>query len=198
MKRGVYLLALAGTAGCAHLAVVDDGLDYVSRRAELESVHTWEMRGRLTVDADGEAYQGRFRWHQDADRINLSIRGPLGAGGVRISGTPSALTVTARGEQWALTDPEPQLSELMGWWIPVNSLSTWLLGIPDGSYEAVPTWDEHGRLAALQQRFWSLNYPTYQLTDRLTLPREIDMSYASLTLKLTVDNWTRESDSITP
>lgn len=197
-RYGLILAAVVTSAGCAHLKTVDDGLDYASRRARLEDIGAWEMRGRLTVDADGDAYQGRFSWRQEADHLVLSFWGPLGAGRVRIAGTPAALTVSARRDSWALTDPETQLSELLGWWVPVNSLKAWLLGLPDSAYEAMPVWDAQGRLAGLEQRLWTLHYPAYQLAEDLSVPRRIDMNYDALRLKLTVDDWIAEADSLTP
>ena len=187
MRRIVTLAALA-LAGCMHLPAVDDGLDRATRRDRLESLTAWEMRGRLAVDAAGDAYQGRFRWRRDGDRLTLSVRGPLGAGGVDVDGTAEALTVRARGESWALTDPETQLSELLGWWLPVTSLSDWLLGLPDEAHAAAPVFDAAGRLASLEQRLWHLDFPAYQLAGGVAVPRSIEMAHAALRLELTVDS----------
>ena len=83
---------------CATLPVGSDGLGLEQRRAQLDSVGTWEMRGRLAVDTGERGFQGSFNWRQHDDALELAVRGPLGSGVLQVAGRPDALTVTARGE----------------------------------------------------------------------------------------------------
>ena len=189
-------VAAALLAACAHLPVGDDGLSHEQRRARLEAVDAWEMRGRLAVAAGGRAFQGTFRWHQNADALELAVRGPLGAGVLEVNGTPSALKVTARGDTRVLADPETQLSELLGWWLPVASLHAWLLGLPDPAFRASTEPGSDGTLASFEQRLWRVAFASYQLAppqaggeSRLLVPRRIDLTYGELRLRLTIDDW---------
>ena len=189
------LLALGVLGGCAHLPTGSDGQNLDQRREALEAVSAWEMRGRLTVDTGDRAVQGRFNWRQDADALELVVRNPLGAGILRVEGPPDAMTVTARGETRTLTDPERELSELVGWWLPVASLRDWLLGFPDRSFRADTVAGADGTLASLEQRLWHVDYPAYGLAatsgsgSQVLVPRRIDMTHGTLTLKLTIDDW---------
>jgi len=174
--------------GCVHLPA-SDGLSFEQRRTRLESLAGWAMRGRLAIDTGERAYQARFVWEQEADRLRLALRGPLGAGGIEIAGSKAALTVRARGETLELEEPEAQLSELLGWWLPVTSLNAWLLGLPDPVFEAAPHFDSDGLLASLEQRLWHLDYAAYQLSEGWLVPRRIEMSHAELKVRLIVDTW---------
>jgi outer membrane lipoprotein LolB len=180
---------------CAHLPVGTDGLSYDARRAALTTVDAWEMRGRLAVDTGGRAFQGRFDWHQRADELDLTVRGPLGAGVLRVAGTPSSMTFTARGETQTLTDPETELSALLGWWLPVGSLHAWLLGLTDPKFRAGSENGTDGTLATLEQRQWRVAFPTYQLATLagrapgVLVPRRIDLTHGELKLTLTIDDW---------
>jgi outer membrane lipoprotein LolB len=154
------------------------------------------MRGRLTVDTGEDRFQGSFNWHQQADALELIVRGPLRNGVLRVEGPPDAMTVTARGETRTLTDPETELSELVGWWLPVASLPDWLLGFPDRSFRADTVAGADGTLASLEQRLWRVDYPAYGLAatsagtgSEVLVPRRIDMTHGELTLKLTIDDW---------
>ena len=178
-------------AACVHLQVADDGLGYDERRELLESLSGWEMRGRLAVDTGERAFQGRFAWRQDSDRLALSVRGPFGAGSFEIAGSPEAMTLRARGESWTLADPETELSDVIGWWVPVGSLKAWLIGVPDRLFDARPQFDPDGQLVALEQRQWRLDYGAYQLADGVLVPRRIELTHDALRLSLTVDDWTR-------
>jgi outer membrane lipoprotein LolB len=190
------LLALGVLGGCATLRTGTDGLNLEQRREALQSVRDWEMRGRLTVDTGERGFQGSFNWRQHDDALELVVRGPLRNGVLRVEGPPNAMTVTARGETRTLTDPETELSELVGWWLPVASLPDWLLGFPDRSFRADTVYAADGTLASLEQRLWHVDYPEYGLAatsggtgSEVLVPRRIDMTHGELTLELTIDDW---------
>ena len=191
MRRCLAVLILAAALGaCARLPVASDGMSFTQRRAALEQYDAWEIRGRLAVDTGERGFQASFDWRQRDDALDLSIRGPLGTGALRITGTPDALTVTTRGETRTLTDPENELSELVGWWLPVASLPAWLLGLPDPQFPSATTAGADGTLAALEQRLWRLDFVSYRLDENLLLPRRIDLSHGELELRVTIDNFT--------
>ena len=190
------LLATAALVGCASLPKGTDGFDLEQRREALQSVSAWEMRGRLSVDTGEREFQGSFNWLQQDDALELVVRGPLRNGVLRVEGRPDALTVTARGETRTLTDPEAELSELIGWWLPVASLPNWLLGFPDRGFRAVTAPGADGTLASLEQRLWRVDYTAYGLaatnggtSSAVLVPSRIEMTHEALSLKLTVDDW---------
>jgi outer membrane lipoprotein LolB len=193
--RVAALLAVAWLLGaCATLPVGTDGLSFEQRRGELEAVEAWVMRGRLAIDMGGRAFQGSFNWRQDGTALDLAVRGPLGAGVLQVAGAPGALTYTARGETRTLTDPETELSELLGWWLPVGSLPFWLLGMPDRAFRATTQTGADGTLAFIEQRFWQAAYPTYRLAQvdgarGVLVPRRIDLAHGELKLRVTIDEW---------
>jgi outer membrane lipoprotein LolB len=180
---------------CATLRTGTDGLSLEARRRALESVGEWQMRGRLTVDAGERGFQGSFDWRQRDDVLELIVRGPLRNGVLRVTGPPDALHVTARGETRTLTDPERELSELVGWWLPVASLPHWLLGFPDDDFRAATEPGRDGTLASLEQRLWQVSYAAYGLAplgdagEQVLVPRRIEMNHGELTLRLTIDAW---------
>ena len=119
---------------------------------------------------------------------------PIGA--LEVNGTPSALKVTSRGDTHVLSDPEAQLSELLGWWLPVGSLHAWLLGLPDPAFTASTQPGPDGTLASLEQRLWRVAFASYQLapakTDAgspLLVPHRIELEHGDLHLRLTIDDW---------
>jgi outer membrane lipoprotein LolB len=198
------LLAAIVLSACARLPTGTDGRDLAQRRETLESVASWEMRGRLSIDTGEQAVQGRFNWRQDDDALELTVRSLLGAGMLQVAGRADALTVTARGETRKLTDPETELSELVGWWLPIASLRHWLLGFPDPDFRAATEPGADGTLAALDQRLWRVAYPTYQLgtvagsADTVLVPRRIDLTHGELVLRLTIDDWETVSERDAP
>jgi outer membrane lipoprotein LolB len=194
-RAAAALLSAAALSACATLPTGTDGLSLDRRRQTLENIDSWEMRGRLTVDTGDRGVQGRFTLQQDGNAIELVVRNAIGAGVLRVAGPPDALTVTARGETRTLMDPEVELSELVGWWLPVASLSSWLLGFPDGDFRAVTQPGSDGTLASLEQRLWHVAYQSYGLApiettgEHVLVPSRIEMTHRDLTLRLTIDDW---------
>ncbi len=182
-------LLAASLSGCAHAPVDHDALSYPERRSYLQQLDSWDMRGSIVVDTGEQAFQGRFRWQQSADFLDLSICGPLGASVLQITGPADRLAVRARGEVWELKDPETELSALLGWWLPVASLDSWLLGLPDPMFPAVTSLGPDNALLSLEQRLWRLTYQSYQLADGVLLPRRIDLAHQELELRVTVIEW---------
>ncbi len=189
VRKLLPAVLLAWLSGCAHLRPGEDGLSYPERQARLEAVDSWQMNGRIAVDTGERAFQGRFQWTQTSNEIELSIRSPLGTGILQIAGPPERLTVRARGETWELTDPEPELSALLGWWLPVRSLRAWLLGFSDPAFSTNEEFGPDRMLQSLEQRLWQLNYVSYQLEEGLLLPRRIDLTHGGVALRVIVDRW---------
>jgi outer membrane lipoprotein LolB len=186
--RAAPALALAALvlAGCARTEVADDRLGYERRQAELAAIGDWDIGGRLAVDTGDRGYQARFSWQQRGDRLELLVRGLLGARSFRVEGTEAGLTVESRGETRVLTDPERQLSEMLGWWLPVTSIEHWLLGRADPDYDADSSRGPFDTLSGLDQRDWRIRYQEYQLADGRLVPRVITLTHASLELQLAI------------
>ena len=156
----------------------------------LEAVDHWQVRGRLAVDTGERAFQGSFNWQQEQDALTLSIRGPLGGGVLQISGTPEMLTLRARGESRVLTDPETELSELVGWWLPSAAFQRGCAASRTRRFLRKPRSRPDGTLASLEQRLWRLDFVTYQVASGLLVPRRIDLAHGDLKLRATIDSFT--------
>jgi outer membrane lipoprotein LolB len=189
IRRASLVGALLLASGCVHQTLVDDGLNFSQRQTRLATLTDWSSTGRINIDTGQDSASGRVTWQQQDDRLRLEIRGFLGARSFRIEGDPQALVVTERGEAHVLTDPELELSDMFGWWLPVTSLRYWLLGRADPEFPSTADRGPGGTLAALDQRSWHIDYEEYQLATMLLVPRRLTLSYRSLVLKLLITDW---------
>ncbi|MGD2167990.1 MAG: lipoprotein insertase outer membrane protein LolB [Gammaproteobacteria bacterium] len=185
----VAALLLGGCATPPADTAAPPDLSFAERELQLRAVPSWEMRGRIAVDTGSDAWQGRFTWWQDTDALRVFIRGPLNTRPVEISGNGDALTVRVQRETRILDDPESQLSELLGWWLPITSLPNWLLGLPDDRYPAATMVLANARLSTLAQRAWQLEYGEYAHQDFAQIPASIRLTNAPLELIVTIDAW---------
>lgn len=188
-------LLAALLSGCESLDTEQGipGTSFADNERALHAITHWEMRGRIAINTGAEARQARFTWWQEGDSLRLNIRGPLNAGAVEIRGNAEELTLRARRETRTLTDPENQLSDLLGWWLPVTSLPDWLLGLPDRRFASTGTVITAERLRSLRQRDWLLDYGDYAQFEAVAIPAGITLQHASLELVVTIDDWTDQS-----
>jgi outer membrane lipoprotein LolB len=188
--------ALAGAvvllSACAHTdAIEDDGLGFAERQARLAAVTDWDLSGDIVIDTGEDAKRASVNWKQRGDRLDLRVRGTLGAGAFRVTRDADRLTIVRRGETRVLDDPETQLRDEYGWWLPVTSLEYWLLGRPDPdpAYRQRSNRGAAGRLTMLEQRDWQIVYEEYQLANGLLIPRSVTMHHATLRLDVDIDRW---------
>ena len=183
------LSVCAVLSGCAGLRPGSDELTYAERRDRLGMLEAWNLNGRIVVRTGERAFQGRFRWSQRPDDLELVVRSPIGTSVMRVSGPNNNLVVETRGEQRDLDDPEAQLSALVGWWLPVTSFPSWLLGIPDPTYAARERVGSGGTLASLDQRLWRIDIADYQLAVDVLIPRELSLRHDALDLRVVIDRF---------
>lgn len=203
LRRALPCLLVLVTAGCALQPPAGlPALDRDERRAVLLEITRWEARGRIAVRMDEtggqggsqRGGQGNLRWTQDGDTVQLRLSGPFGAGAYEITWDPVRLTIVSRDGSTALDYAGPDaaerfLAEQLGWSFPVASSRYWLRGLADPASPALETFDEAGRLAALEQHAWRVRYEDYVLHGRLWLPRKLVMENPHGRVRLVVDAW---------
>ena len=188
-QSALVMLALALTA-CARMPVTDDGLGFERRQAALGAIADWDIRGGIAIDDGERAYQARFSWQQRGGALELVVSSRVpGTRSFRLAGDATRLAVETRGETQVLTDPELQLSEMLGWWMPVTSAEHWLLGRPDPDYPAATSPGMHGTLARLEQRDWQVAFDEYQIAEGRLVPRVIRLAHTPLELTLRILDW---------
>ena len=190
MNRPARLLALLVVVlsyGCARPLVVEPGADL-----GLDVVDSWNAGGRIAVARAGEGFNGGFTWRQREESIDLTVRGPLGFGAMAIRGDDAELSITHRGETLPLEDPERDLSQIVGWWVPVGSLSAWLRALPDPRFPAQLSRDEAGLLRRLEQRGWTASYESYRRQGQFLVPRKFNLENGDVNVRVVVDRWSVE------
>ena len=191
---GVFVAAacVAALAGCASRPTLNLPPlgDWETRREVLGSVDTWRAGGRIGIVAGEEAESGSLDWREDAGHVEVAIRGPLGAGGLRLEGGTDRLVLTeSDGSRTVLERPEQALRERYGWSVPVGSLSWWLRGLPDPARPSEPRIGPEGRLLLLEQAGWTVEYSEYRPAAGVSLPYRIRARSGDLRLTIVVREW---------
>ncbi|MBS0364959.1 MAG: outer membrane lipoprotein LolB [Proteobacteria bacterium] len=199
------VLASLGVAmvlgGCATAPVVPTTVSpeaWPQRRAQLQALAHFRLKGRVAVAAGEEGFNASLRWQQEGGRTQLSLEGPLGAGGVYISAQGDDLQiVTAHGEQYSSDAAHAALKARLGFDPPLASLRFWVLGVPDPAQAAEETMDVQPRLKVLQQTGWRIEYTAYMAAPGVAaaagaasvLPSRLTLRRDNVRVKLLVDDW---------
>ena len=182
MKQAVVALLALWLASCSHAPVI-------SEQVPTAGIDAWKMSGRIAIARQNEGFNGRFVWDEQPSGMQLRVRGPLGFGGIEINGHEGAYTVIHSGEHFQTNDPETELSALVGWWLPVHSLSAWLRAVPDERFPFQADRDSDGRLVSLMQRGWSAEYPSYRQRAEYLLPYRILLDNGEVRVRVVVDRF---------
>ncbi len=161
-----------------------------AHQAQVQSLTSWEARGRVAIHNGDEGWQAAFDWRQQGGNYRLRLRGPFGQGAVELSGDPAGVWLRRADRQpvYARSVDQLLLAET-GWRLPVRGLQDWLRGLPVADAAAVFDWDEQGRLQSLRQQGWQIAYRRYGRTQNYQLPERLQLTRDDLRVKVLVDAW---------
>lgn len=163
----------------------------------VERARPFDLVGRVAVNHDGRAFSAGVRWEHAAERDEVWLLTPVGQALAHIVGDPQRATFTGSDRsQRTARDIASLTREALGWEFPIELLSWWVQGAiaPFAVIQHVER-DEQGRLATLQQDGWRIGYTHYAPGENGGLPRRLDISGGTQTIRLVVDNWRRDGEA---
>jgi outer membrane lipoprotein LolB len=190
-RKLLWLAGAVALAGCRSLPVQHPlEQPWPARKAELQAQAHFELKGRVAVAVGGEGFQARLRWVQDGAQTQLSLAGPLGAGGVQVTSDDSHVSITtSRGEHLDDQAAREELTARLGFEPPFTSLRYWMLGVPDPRSPATETLDPQQQLLRLEQGGWQIDYTAYMPVNSQSLPAKVTLQNADVRVRLVVDSW---------
>ena len=199
-------LALAAVllAGCETLreliapvpqVVVQPVSTWEAHARDLSRFTHWSLLGSLAVRSGGKATRVTMRWRQTDDSYLVRLMGPLGVGLLEVAGSPSEVEARfSNGRRARAASPEALLEQEIGWSVPLQGLRYWIVGAPAPGATPTMEFDDHGRLARLEQSGWTVVYERYGGLDDLALPERMRFSSESVDASMVVRRWMAEPD----
>src|SRR5690349_13775513 len=188
------VLVAAVFAGCRTLpprSVMGPGADapWADQRAALQNLDRYALDGRVAVAANGQGFSASLRYTQAADHTQFSLEGPLGIGGLRVDAQGQRLAVaTSRGEKLDGPEARAELERRLGFELPLEELSWWLLGIPAPGESAVNAADS-GEIRDFTQKGWRVNIQARAPGIGFSLPQRLTAEREGARIKLLVERW---------
>jgi outer membrane lipoprotein LolB len=151
----------------------------------------FSLTGRVAATHGTQGISAGLRWQQHQDAAQMSLSGPLGLGAVSVSLSGESIRMRSGDGRTLEGDAAlVELSRLLGFDPPLQSLRFWVVGVPDPTGSAaVPTLDDQQRLQKLLQDGWTVAYDAYLSVHGEWLPRRLTVTREDLRLKLVIDDW---------
>ena len=191
-NRCAAVVLLAALAGCATRGVQQlPTLENWSQRNDvLTRLTVWSQTGRIGIRTRDEATSGTLKWRQNDRQFFAEIDGPFGVSGLRLTGTPEAVTLAGHKiETRTVVDPEQALLVETGVRVPVAGLRYWLLGVPDPARPSEITLNDDNLAAVIVQGGWTIEYPEYRRWSVNALPRRIRAQSGDTSIVIVVKDW---------
>lgn len=160
---------------------------WLARRAELTQLDHFLLQARIASGRVG--WSGHLHWRQTEEYFDIRISGPLGAGAVQARGHLGEVTIRTPKETLVTQDPDAVLQETLGWSLPLQHLRYWAIGVPFPDTPAIVRFDAQGRLLAMEQDGWRLEYSEYGLYQHYELPRRFSIEDDENRFRVVVDGW---------
>jgi outer membrane lipoprotein LolB len=184
------------TAAWLALALALGGCASVSTAPSTEMheplTDNWLMQGRIGIRTDEQSLSGNIRWQHRADRDEVLMTSPLGQGVARIVRDLDGITLEVPNQavRHAL-DAESLTREVLGYGLPVASLTAWLQARPVPGRLSEVTRDAAGRISQLRQDGWVIDYLQYA-DETSARPRKLVAAREGLEIRLVADTWQGE------
>lgn len=182
---GVLAVFLLG--GCA--SVPPAGPAGAGRPADPAELTQWMARGRIALTAHGEGGSGSFVWQQRSELTELTVRGPLGAGGLRIVTDGTTLEVEdGSGQPLDGDAARAAIERRLGVGLPLAQFRYWMLGVPAPETPGGPSAGA-STVGPVVQGGWTVEYEAFQPAGPWSLPARLTATAPEARVRIVIDDW---------
>lgn len=163
---------------------------YQQRADHLIQVDAWTLEGRLAVSDERDGGSGSFQWRRDAAGSRMDFHGALGRGAWRLLADERGAELEfADGTSYRAPSVDQLVREQVGWQVPVEKLAWWVRGLAAPGTVQRRTLDQEGRLNALRQDGWDIEYTRYAGVGEVAMPFRMTARRENRTVKIAVRKW---------
>jgi outer membrane lipoprotein LolB len=168
---------------------------WVQYQLEAGRINSWHLQGRAAVFVDDEVHNIGIRWRRNVEEFVIVLEAPFGQGVVRLESSretayPVKLSLSDGRVVYA-EDAESALLDAVGFAIPLKGLDSWIRGLPMKTMPFSRELRDDGRLKALSQNNWQINYLDYfdPADEAKGLPEKMYLKHDKLALKIVIEHW---------
>ncbi len=186
----VLATVLALLAGCQTLPSGPGQGPDAAESAAIAALDAWHATGRVAVRAGNEGFSASFDWQEAGGHGELGVRGPFGAGALRISRTDQRIVIeSGTAPPVEVLAPfealEPELEARLGFPLPLDPLRYWVRGVP------APGVPADGAGAGFRQGGWQVAVTEFVPVAGAPgpLPARLVLTRDATRIRVVVDRW---------
>ena len=191
------LLLLLWMSGCAVWPAAtapdlshDNGSPDLQLQQKLRNAQHWMLEGKLAIRAADDSHSARIQWQQQGTGFDIRLSGPAGLKATHIYGAPGGVAFEQGDHTERAGTAEALSQKLIGWPLPAEQLSDWILGLPSHlNTTERARYTAEGLLAELQQDGWHIVFSQYTRYGEWDLPGRIEAKRDELLIILLVKRW---------
>ena len=174
LKHILFLFILVSLiTSCATVAPTapPSQVSWQDRETILNRIQSWQINGKIGVQTAQDSGSATVDWIQNQQNYSVSLLGPLGTNGLKLSGQPGKVTLDmSDGKHFTASNPEELLAKQWGFNLPVSYLRYWIRGLPVPSLPVNSQFDTSHRLTDLMQQGWHVQFLSYTRQNNVDLP----------------------------
>jgi outer membrane lipoprotein LolB len=171
---------------------------------KVADVNQWQMRGKIAFRRGKEGASVNLNWKNDSGDFDFRLTNFLGVTLVDLTVDNEQSILEADGETYKDAEPEPLIYQVTGMIIPVDSLLSWVKGLPLAGDKYTLT--DKGLVNTLESecnycRNWQVSYDNYGSVEttnaeKVWLPHSITLTQVETEnspktqLKIKIYQWT--------
>lgn len=171
---------------------------------KVADVNQWQMRGKIAFRQGKEGASVNLNWKNDSGDFDFRLTNFLGVTLVDLTVDNEQSVLEADGETYKDAEPEPLIYQVTGMIIPVDSLLSWVKGLPLAGDKYTLT--DKGLVDTLESecnycRNWQVSYDNYGSVEttnaeQVWLPHSITLTQRETEnspktqLKIKIYQWT--------
>lgn len=185
--------------GCTGLPDQPTHVEWQSHQAKLSQIQSFQAVGKLGYISPEQRQSLNFYWKHSPSQSQLRFTSFLGQTVLNLTMTPQGARVETYDDQ-ILTAPNATalVKQLTGLVIPVEQLSDWIIGLPNGADDF--QLNQQNTLSTLDKTLsfqrWHIAYTQYRdvafYQQTVSLPVRLSLTQQAIKLNIVVSNWTLE------
>lgn len=175
-------------SACATRPVPKYSVNAVNHQKQLQQISNWRIRGKLAFRSEQDKFSASLNWHQQDKDFRLNLSSFLGTNILLLEKQQGRVELQYDDNLYQHISATALLYDLLGWTLPVESISQWVKG--QTSPEALAEFSDNGLLHRIQTSDgWVVNYSDYRRTGEVLLPHQINLQAGANNIKIRVDAW---------
>ncbi len=182
---------------------LDDEAYFLPRIDFIDQQATWRYSAKVSISSPEVREQANLVWEYRDQANEVRLFGPLGVGAIKLEFDEYGVVLSDnKGLLHRGDSAEQLLTQIVGWPIPIDALSSWIFVMPATQSSFRYQLNEDNRIKRLEQLGWSIEYSAYKYYGDQLMPRKIvatrtlpigsdDQGNKQVVVKLITKSWSQ-------